>query len=104
MLFAIAACSVLFAPTLLAGQTPPSDALTANPVFEKNCAKCHGKTAEGRFFAGPSLRSEKVAAASTEDLRNIITNGKSRMPKYGTKLSAGNIDKIVEQIKTSAKK
>jgi len=98
------AIAVLFASTLLAGQTPPSDALTANSVFQNNCAKCHGKTAEGRFFAGPSLRSEKVGAASADDLRNIITNGKSRMPKYGAKLSASEIDKLVEQIRTSAKK
>src|SRR5690242_7274150 len=33
--------------------------LTANPIFEKHCAKCHGKTAEGRHFGGPSLLSGK---------------------------------------------
>jgi cytochrome c2 len=43
-------------------QNLPSNDLTANSVFQQNCAKCHGKTAEGRHFGGPPLLSEKVAA------------------------------------------
>ncbi|MGB8887261.1 MAG: cytochrome c [Candidatus Korobacteraceae bacterium] len=96
----IAACS-LFVPVIAGlAQTPPSAAsLTANPVFEKNCAKCHGKTAEGRHFGGPALISEKVAAAPADDLRNIITNGKGHMPKYTGKLTTEEIDTLVQQIK-----
>src|SRR6478752_4863432 len=45
--------------------------LTANLVYEKNCAKCHGKTAGGRHFGGPALVSEKVASASADDLRSM---------------------------------
>jgi mono/diheme cytochrome c family protein len=78
--------------------------LTANPVYEKNCAKCHGKTAEGRHFGGPSLRDDKVNAAPAEDLRNIISNGKGHMPKYAGKLSAEEIDALVQQIKALSKK
>src|ERR1019366_8995453 len=56
----IAVCSLWFALTDVSAQAPPSDAsLTANPVFQKNCAKCHGKTAEGRYFGGPSLIPEQ---------------------------------------------
>lgn len=98
-LFAI----VLFAATVLPAQTRPSDDLAANPVFKKDCAKCHGKTAEGHHFGGPSLRSEKVAAVSTADLRNMISNGKGRMPKFGPKLSAAEIDRLVQEIQASAR-
>ena len=94
---------VLFASTALAAQARPSDALASNPVFAKKYAKCHGKTAEGRHFGGPSLLSGKVGVTSEDDLRNIITNGKGRMPKYGTKLSASEINKLVEQIRAAAK-
>jgi mono/diheme cytochrome c family protein len=77
-----------------------SDAtLTANPVYQKHCAKCHGKTAQGRHFGGPSLVSAKAAAASPDDLRNIITNGKGHMPKYGGKLSPEEINRLIMQIK-----
>ena len=104
----IAVCSLTlsltfsFAPTPVSAQTQPTDAgatLTANPVFQKNCAKCHGKTAEGRHFGGPSLISEKTIATSADDLGNMINNGKCRMPKYASKLTPEEVDKLVEQIK-----
>jgi mono/diheme cytochrome c family protein len=102
---AIAVSSLFFVLTAVFAQTPPSDSnLTANAVYQKNCAKCHGKTAEGRHFAGPSLISEKTAATSADDLRNIITNGKGRMPKNAGKLTSAEIDTLVQQIKTSKSK
>jgi mono/diheme cytochrome c family protein len=105
--FAVAACSLclFLSLTTISAQTPPSEAtLTANPVFQQNCAKCHGKTAEGRHFGGPSLFSDKAATASTEDLRNIISNGKDHMPKYSGKLASEEIDTLVKQIKSLNKK
>ena len=81
---------------------PPSDStLTANPVYQKNCAKCHGKSAEGRHFGGPSLVSKKTADASADDLRNVISNGKGRMPKYTGKLSSEEVNRLILQIKAA---
>ena len=86
-------------------QTPPSESsLIANPVYTKNCAKCHGKTAEGHRFGGPSLISEKTAAASADDLREIIANGKGHMPKFVGKLTSGEIDTLVRQVEALNKK
>jgi mono/diheme cytochrome c family protein len=97
---AIATCSLLFACTSPSAQTPPSGAsLIANPAFQQNCAKCHGKNAEGRHFGGPSLNSEKTTAVAADDLRGIITNGKGHMPKYAGKLTPEEIDTLVQQIK-----
>jgi mono/diheme cytochrome c family protein len=80
-------------------QTPdPGSALTSNPVFHKECAKCHGKAATGRHFAGPSLVGEKVASATPENLRNIIENGHGRMPKFGGKLAPADIEALVNEI------
>ena len=105
--FAVAALGVVCAfLTSGAGQAAPetpSGGLTANPVYQKDCAKCHGKTAEGRHFAGPSLLNGKVAAASADDLRNIIANGKSHMPKFTGKLTPEEIGTLVEQMKNAAK-
>ena len=100
----IAMCLLFFAPAGAYTQTPPSGTtLTANPVFQKSCAKCHGKTAQGRHFGGPSLTSEKSTAMSVADLRTILTNGKGHMPKYAGKLSPEEIDTLVEQIKALSK-
>jgi len=85
-------------------QTPPADTgLLANPVYLKNCAKCHGKTAGGRHFGGPALISAKAAAASADDLRNIIANGKGHMPKFAGKLTTEEIDTLAKQIQALKK-
>lgn len=85
------------------GQAPGS-ALIENPVYKKDCAKCHGKTADGRHFGGPSLVAEKTTSMSAEDLSSIITNGKHRMPKFGGKLTGAEIDTLVTQIKSGGTK
>jgi mono/diheme cytochrome c family protein len=102
-LLAVTASSVLFALSALHAQTPSSESeatLTTNPVYAKNCAKCHGKTAEGRHFAGPSLTSPKAAAMSGDDLRSMISKGKGHMPKFAAKLKPEEIDALVQQIQT----
>ena len=98
------AAAMLFCLALAHAQdAKPEGSLTSNPVYEKNCAKCHGKTAEGRFMAGPALLSGKATTMSADDLRNIITNGKHHMPKFGEKLSSAEIDGLVDQIQASSK-
>jgi mono/diheme cytochrome c family protein len=63
-----------------------------------------GKTAEGRHFGGPSLLSEKAASRSAEELRDVIANGRHRMPKYAGKLTPDEIDSLVRQIKATKNK
>jgi mono/diheme cytochrome c family protein len=95
---------LLFSAVAYSQASAANGALSENPVFRNNCAKCHGKTAEGRHFGGPSLLSEKTAAASSDDLRNIINNGKGRMPKYAGKLKPEEIDALAQQIQALNKK
>ena len=103
--FILSACCLMVALSAMDLQAGAADtALSENPVFQKSCAKCHGKTAEGRHFGGPSLASEKAQAASEEELISIITNGKGHMPKYGGKLSEADIRTLVEQIRGLSKK
>ena len=92
-----------FAFTVAVAQTTPATTLAESPVFQKDCAKCHGKTAEGRHFAGPSLLSEKTTSAPADELRDIITNGKHHMPKFGGKLTPEEINTLVQQITASKK-
>jgi len=100
---------VLFVSTFLMAFASLSAAaadssLAANPIFQKSCAKCHGKTGEGRHFAGPSLISDKIRGASENDLGQAINNGKGRMPKFGDKLTPEGITTLVEQIKAANNK
>jgi len=100
---AISASLLVFASA--PAQTPPAESgLLANPFYVKDCAKCHGKTAEGRHFGGPALISAKTAAASADELRDLIANGKGHMPKFAGKLTAGEIEHLVTQIQALNKK
>ena len=102
MLLSIAVLSLLWGAANADDRSPNVALLTANPIYQKNCAKCHGKGATGRRFGeGTTLVSDKVATASAGDLRNIITNGKGRMPKFGSKISASDIDALILQLKAA---
>jgi len=101
LLFLAAACAIAFA----GDQYPNAALLTSNPIYKKNCAACHGKSAVGRHFNhAPSLLSEKTAAASPDDLRTIILKGKGEMPKFSGKISAAELDALIQQIKTANQK
>ena len=104
ILVVIVSCCALFASVTVLAQTTTDAGLATNPVYKKNCAKCHGKAAEGRHFGGPSLISDKTRAASDDDLRNVISNGKGRMPKYTGIITPEEISTLVEQIKALYKK
>ncbi len=97
-------CSALLILPTVAKMPAADTGLTSNAVYQKNCEKCHGKTAEGRHFGGPALVSEKAAAMSRDDLRKMITDGKGHMPKFAGKLTGEEIDLLVQQIQAANKK
>lgn len=93
------ALAVLICAAPLLAQSAAPATLSSNPVYQQNCSKCHGKTAVGRHFAGPSLVSEKTASMPADYLRNVIEHGKHRMPKFEDKLSKEQIEELVSEIK-----
>jgi mono/diheme cytochrome c family protein len=67
---------------LYAGQ--PAAVAAGENLFRNNCAKCHGANAEGKS-SRPSLKSERLAAATDGEIAWIIKNGQSfkGMPSWG---------------------
>jgi mono/diheme cytochrome c family protein len=103
-----AASAVLLISAALAQTAPTESSLREDPVYHKNCAKCHGKTAEGRFMGGPSLLGDNVKAMSSEDLRTLIMNGKKnsgrgKMPAFSGLLTPEALDNLVAEIKVAQK-
>lgn len=102
--YLLVACGFLLTLSRAFAQPQAQPDLLANPIFQKNCVKCHGKTGEGRHFGGPSLVDAKVTGASNDELLNIITNGKGHMPKYSGKLTPDEISDLAKQIKMLGQK
>jgi Cytochrome C oxidase, cbb3-type, subunit III len=51
-------------------------------------------------FRRAFLAYGKVSAATPDELRKMIVDGKAHMPKFGAKLSAEEIETLVQQIRS----
>jgi mono/diheme cytochrome c family protein len=56
----------------VAGQLQGAEA--GKVIFDENCAKCHGKDADG-LHNRPSLRSDRIRKATDGDLAWMLKNG-----------------------------
>ena len=86
-------CASFIAPAV-------AESLTEDPVYDRQCAKCHGKTAEGRHFGGPSLAKSTM---TLDEVKAIIANGKGHMPKFAGRLTQEQIDALAAEIKDLSK-
>ena len=68
---------------------------TGKEIFEKNCAKCHGKDGTKRLLGAKNL--QKSVLTTTENYE-IITNGKGKMPSWKEKLSTEQINQVIEYL------
>ncbi len=86
------------------------------PLYDKNCATCHGPNGKGDGPAGKILKppapdlSTTVKKASDADLAKIIKEGgkavgrSAAMPAYGAKLTDDQIQGLVQLVKGFASK
>lgn len=78
-------------------------------VYKAKCASCHaadgsGNTPAGKTLKVRDLRSPEVQKMSDAELIAATTNGKGKMPAYGSKLSADQIKQLVATIRAMAPK
>ncbi len=86
MLVAVALMGVFVQPVMA------SDAPNGESLFNKKCKMCH---AVDKKKMGPAV---KTMNSDSEALRSAIADGKNRMPKFGGKFSADEIDALVSYI------
>ena len=98
VLVTLLACGLIAAPAV---------AQDVAATYKAKCAACHGSDGTGspagqkmgiRDFASP-----EVKAQSDAQLAEVITNGKGKMPPYGTKLKDTEIKELVTYIRSLAK-
>jgi mono/diheme cytochrome c family protein len=81
----------------------------AAAMFVSRCAPCHakdgsGNTPMGKKIGAKALGSAEVQKLSDADLLKFITDGKGKMPSFGTKLSAEQIQELVKLVRSFATK
>ena len=71
-----------------------ADAPTTGPaIYREVCATCHGRTGGGGV--GPSLVDVASRYPDVAKQVALVTNGATRMPAFGQRLSARQIDRVV---------
>ena len=81
-------------------------AQSASDLYKTKCAACHGADGTGspmgKKMGAQDFTTADVQKMSDAELTDIITNGKNKMPKYGT-LKPEDIKGLVAFIRTLKK-
>ena len=70
-------------------------------VYKAKCATCHGPDGTGQTAIGKSMKIKNLKDAS--DVKNVIENGKGKMPAYKGKVSADELDAVVKYVQSFKK-
>jgi mono/diheme cytochrome c family protein len=78
-------------------------------IYKAKCAVCHGPdgkadTAVGKKLGARDFASPDVAKESDEQLIEVVTKGRNKMPAYGTSLKDTQIKDLVGYLRDLAKK
>jgi mono/diheme cytochrome c family protein len=82
--------------------TPPPEEASSigQELFSARCKSCHGANLAGGV--GPALGAgSRIIGLSDDDICAIITDGRSGMPAFGSRLEPGEIDAILEYLRNA---
>ena len=72
----------------------PADDASGADIYQQLCARCHGEGLEGA--TGPAIGMGSNSAAQPDSfLVSAITQGRGRMPSFGTVLSDPQLERLV---------
>jgi len=72
-------------------------------VYKAKCASCHGPDGAGQTSIGKSMKLKDLKEAVPADVKNVVENGKGKMPSYKSKLAADELDAVVTYVKSLKK-
>jgi mono/diheme cytochrome c family protein len=86
-----------------------ADAKAGQAIFDKSCKSCHGADGAGNPNIAKMMKVEMrplgsaaVQAQSDDELKQIITNGKGKMPKVAS-VTGKSVDDVVAYVRTLKK-
>ncbi len=92
----------------LAQAQATSSSQKGGEIYKGKCAMCHGADGTGQTVIGKAdkirdLTSSEVQSQHDSELKNIIENGKGKMPAYKGKLTDVQVEQVVAYIRTLKK-
>jgi mono/diheme cytochrome c family protein len=87
-----------------AAQAPPP-AASGQATYDRLCTSCHGADGRGNAVKAKALKLDpqlldlarpEAAKLTRDETRKILVEGKGKMPAYGAKLGAAEIDAALE--------
>jgi cytochrome c6 len=98
--------TIATAMAVVLGVSLTARAQDASATFKSKCAGCHGAdgtgSAMGKKMGAHDFTTADVQGMSDAQLTDIITNGKNKMPKYGS-LKPEQIQGLVAYIRALKK-
>jgi len=95
----VAASAVLATACGGGGDGEASAPTTGAEIYRAYCLTCHG--AAGQGGVGPELAGVVATKyPNVDDQIAVVTNGRGTMPAWGSRLSAGEIRRVVEYTRT----
>lgn len=84
-------------------------AAPASATYSAKCAMCHGPDGRanspvGKAMKVPDYKSPAVMKMTDAELVATITKGKGKMPAFGSRLSADEIQGLAKYVRTLQKK
>lgn len=98
---------VLLVTNSLTAVAAPQDHSVRN-VFNSTCASCHGQngvpSTVGKSLNAPNLSSAAVQKQTTQQLQQIISEGKGNMPPFKGSFSDDQISSLASYVRSFSKK
>lgn len=102
--------SIFYHPIQLSGVVHAApEQVSGKELFEKNCAKCHGSDGEAKTFRGKFTHARNLTTAdfqantSDQEIADAIRTGPKAMPSFEKKLTADEINALVQYVRTFKK-
>lgn len=76
-----------------------TDGLVGRDLFEKTCAACHGAGGEGSTNRPALNQGSNAATLTDQQIRGAISVGPGAMPSFASRLSAAQVDSLVEYLR-----
>jgi len=100
------ACGISLAVLSTSGEANYSSPRSAQELYLKYCASCHGKDGRAKTFKGKLTHARDLTdRAWQEDMTderffNSIMKGKRKMPAFSKKMSEPEVDALVSYVRT----